>query len=198
MGFKRAIRKTFSAVFGLIPRGGRGDSQQVAVSVVVQLPCQEAWDVLQDFSAAHHYVPGIVRTEIVSQQQNGLGAHRRVYDPSGDYLEETIVEWNQGRGFVIRLHDGQKCMAPFEQAHFSYQLSPSETDKTLIELKMLVAMPWGSFGESMAARYILPVMKTRLAQVAAGMKHFYETGQSATDADRTRLKEAVTIASFRD
>ncbi len=198
MGFKRTIRKTFGAAFGVIPRGTRGESQQVAVSVVVQLPGEQAWEVLQDFSVAHLYVPGIVRTEIVSQQRNGLGAHRRVYDPSGDYLEETIVEWTQGRGFVIRLHDGQKCMAPFEQAHFSYQLSASETDKTLIELKMAVAMPWGGFGESMAARYILPVMKTRLAQVAAGMKHFYETGQPATDADRARLKEAVTIASSRD
>ena len=67
--------------------------QQAQVRVQADLPVAAAWDKLSDFSLAHNYVPGLSRTEIVSAQTQGVGAHRRVYDNDGDYLEETITAW---------------------------------------------------------------------------------------------------------
>ena len=40
----------------------------------------------------------------------------------------------------------------------------------------------------------MKLMEKQLVQVAAGMKHYYETGRPATDEDRERLAEAVQLA----
>ena len=103
--------------------GAFAEALRTEVSVVADLPLAQSWDKLQDFSVAHNYVPNLSKTEIVSTQRNGIGAHRRVYDEDGDYLEETITEWQEGEGFVIKLHSGEEPMMPFNRAEFSYRLA---------------------------------------------------------------------------
>jgi hypothetical protein len=183
------------AILLLAGCGGQpGGLQQARVQVQADLPVAEAWQLLSDFSLAHNYVPGLTRTEIVSAQTSGVGAHRRVYDADGDYLEETITAWEQGRGFTIRLHDGDAPMAPFEQVFFDYRLDGAGSDSTAITLSLRFAMPWGGLGAWLGDTFILPAMTSELVQVAAGMKAFYETGRPASDADRERLAPQVVVS----
>ncbi len=177
---------------------GPEDEHLARVEVRANLPRAAAWEQLQDFSVAHNYVPNLSRTEIVSSARNGEGAHRRVYDNDGSFLEETITEWREGEGFVIRLHRGVESMAPFERISFRYQLAELGPRATRIELSMAYKMPWGAPGASLGEWLIRPVMEDQLVQIAAGMKHFYETGQPATDADRARLAGEVKVTSPRD
>lgn len=169
--------------------------QQVSVSVVAAVPLELAWENLRDLSVAHNYVPGLTRTEIVSRRREGIGVHRRVYDEDDDFLEETVIEWQDGQGFVIKLHDGDEPMAPFERAEFAYRIQGQGEGSTLIQLSLTFRMPWGAVGETLADWFVRPAMEDMLEQVAAGMKHYYETGQAATDDDRERLAEAVTLTS---
>lgn len=179
------------------PRGSRDAApgvggQRVAVQVMAEIPPASAWRLLQDLSLPHNYVPGIERTEIMSGLTRGVGAHRRVYEAGGGYLEETVIEWREGEGFVIRLHRGDRPMAPFTRAEFCYGLHPGGVDRTLIELAIVFGMPWGAPGAKLGDWFIRPVMAKRLVQIAAGMKHFYETGRAASDEDRRRLADSVT------
>ena len=189
------FKKSAAAGFALVPTFAVADPQQVAVSVVAGLPVDRAWLLLSDFSLPHNYVPDIIRTEIVSAQTAGVGAHRRVYSDEDSYLEETVIEWREGEGFTIRLHEGDEPMMPFQRAEFSYAISAEDDDSTRIALAMLIEMPWGGFGATLADWVILPIMEDRLVQVAAGMKYFYESGEPATDADRERLAEGVEVLS---
>ena len=107
---------------------------EARVQVRADVPVDAAWTLLSDFSLAHNYVPGLSRTEIVSAQTQGVGTHRRVYDADGDYIEETITEWHEGRGFTIRLHEGDAPMTPFEQVLFDYRLDPAAGDATAEEI----------------------------------------------------------------
>ena len=173
------------------------NTQQASVSVLADLPLAGAWENLQDFSLAHNYVPKLTRTEIVSQAKTGLGAHRRVYSGS-KFLEETIIEWNEGEGFTIKLHRGEKPMPPFQLAEFVYALSEHSPQQTRIDLTLRFSMPWGGLGKLLARSVILPAMRSQLRQVAAGMKHFYETGNPATDADRKRLAGTVQTVPASD
>ncbi len=180
-------------VLTLLPCVAGAENHRASVDVTAALPRAEAWAVLSDFSLAHNYVPDLVRTEIVSSKQRGIGAHRRVYDEDGDYLEETIVEWYEGEGFVISLHDGEEPMAPFRHVEFIYALADSGVAATRIELALVFDMPWGWLGDYLAQWLIVPMMEDNLVQVAAGMKYFYETGNRATDEDRQREAAAVQV-----
>ena len=165
--------------------------QRVAVQFVADLPPARAWSLLQDLSLPHNYVPGITRTEIMSGSTRGVGAHRRVYGKRGDFLEETVIDWREGEGFVIRLHRGYKPMAPFVRAEFCYSLRPCNGDRTLVELAIVFQMPGGALGDKLGAWFIRPAMAKRLVQVAAGMKHFSETREAAGNEDRKRLAGSV-------
>ena len=171
----------------------QAEVHRVEVEVIAGVPPEEAWERLSDFSVAHLYVPGLTRTEIVSTQREGAGAQRRVYDEDGDYLEETIIAWREGSGFDLALHQGEDPMAPFDSITFTYALASAGASETRISLAMVFEMPWGWFGDYLAAWFIVPVMEDNLVQVAAGMKHYYETGQAASDADRERESAAVQV-----
>lgn len=164
-----------------------------SVGVTLDISPDAAWAVLADYSLPHNYVPGLTRTEIVSAASSGPGAHRRVY--TGDkYLEETIIDWREGKGFTLRLHRGEKPMPPFKRAEFDYQLGPQGTEQTRVTLTLRFVMPLGVLGKFLGRNLVLPEMKKQLVAIAAGMKHFYETGIPATDEDRERLAGAVDIS----
>ena len=109
-----------------------------------------------------------------------------------------MTAWRDGEGFVIRLHRGEQPMAPFRRAEFEYALADAGDTQTLVVLSMRIEMPWGALGRLLARAAILPAMRKQLTLVAAGLKHFYESGEPATDADRKRLAGAVQPGPARD
>jgi len=166
---------------------------QVAVSTEVMVSPLHAWQKMQDFSVADKYVPGLTRTEIVTPQQNGIGASRRVYSSETEYLEETIIAWDEGQGFTIRLHRGAEPMSPFNRSEFRYHMQSMDNGNTRVTLGILLLMPLGSVGEWLGNMLARPALEDELTLVAAGLKHYYETGQPATDADRERLAGSVSV-----
>ena len=169
-----------------------GSLQQASVELLVDLPLAQSWEKLQDFSVPHHYVPGLTRTEIVSGQSTGWGAHRKVYNEDGGYLEETILDWEEGRGFTLDLHRGEEPMQPFKFAQFAYRLDAATDDRTRVTLSLRFEMPMGTLGATLGDWFVKPRMQEELVQIGAGLKHYYETGTAATDEDRARLVPAVT------
>ena len=88
-------------------------TRKVSSQIALEMPREQAWEKLRDLSLAHNYVPGIVRTAIVSEQAEGVGASRYVYRNAKSYIQETVEEWSEGDGFLIRLHRGDKPAPPF-------------------------------------------------------------------------------------
>ncbi|MDG2272547.1 MAG: hypothetical protein P8L39_09590, partial [Halioglobus sp.] len=60
-------------------------TKEVSAKVLINIPHSAAWDRLQDISLAHNYVPGIIKTEIVSAQLQGVCASRYVYLNKNNY-----------------------------------------------------------------------------------------------------------------
>ncbi len=168
-------------------------AHEVTASAVVNVPLSQAWRTLQDYSLAHNYVEGVVRTEITTEQKTGLGASRKVYFNETDYNNETIVDWQEGKGFTMRLHVDDEPLTPFTQASFRYHLTEQSSDSIKVTFGMSYQLPWGWFGEKLNQWVIQGEMEKAIVKVAAGFKHFYETGQPATDADRQRLLNGVVI-----
>ena len=151
-------------------------SQEVSSTVIIDMPRQQAWGNLRDLSLAHHYVPGLVDTKIVTDQREGVGASRYVYRSTSSYIQETVTEWHDGSGFLIKLHKGDKPAAPFKDAWFRYQLADAGTDQTQFTASMGFTLPWGGLGRWLEKRMVGFVDKT-IADVALSMKLYYETGQ---------------------
>lgn len=164
-------------------------TREVSSQVVIDIPREQAWARLRDISLAHNYVPGIVRTEIVSTRTEGVGASRYVWRSAKSYLQETVVEWWEGEGFAIRLHKGDRPAPPFRSACFRYQLADHGPGQTLFTATLQFEMPWGALGGWLEKLMAKPVAAT-VADVATAMKLYYETGEPTTAATLKACKAA--------
>lgn len=154
-------------------------TREVTSQLVIELPRTEAWEKLKDLSRAHDYVPGIVKTTIVSDRTEGVGASRYVYRNAKSYIQETVVEWNEGHGFLIRLHKGDKPAPPFRNAWFRYDLADHDQGNTLFTASLGYEMPWGVVGAWLGKK-LEKIVAASVADVASATKLYYETGEPTT------------------
>ena len=165
-------------------------TQEVTASTVIDIPRSKAWEKLRDISLAHNYVPGIVRTEIVSDTREGVGASRYVYRNARSWIQETVEEWREGEGFLIRLHKGDKPAPPFRAAWFRYELAEQGPDKTLFTATLTYELPWGALGRWLEPR-LNNFVQGMLRDIACSMKLFYETGEPTTAAALRACKASM-------
>jgi hypothetical protein len=98
----------------------------------VDLPRARVWDGLRNLSRAPLYVPNLTGIEFTTAQHEGVGTSRRVFQTNGKSLDETVVKWDDGFGFTLRLHDGDKAPAPFKQAWFDYRIADAPGGRYLV------------------------------------------------------------------
>jgi len=155
--------------------------------VVIDMPREKAWGILQDLSKAHNYVPGVIDTQITTVQKTGVGASRTVYMSKTNAMDETVTEWKEGTGFRIRLHKGAKD-APFPKSYFLYTLEDDAPGKTRLTTEMGYVMPGGVLGGLFDKLLINSIVRGRIRDVALSMKLFYETGQPTKPAALKQLR----------
>ncbi len=154
---------------------------EVSSRIVMDVPINEAWHKLRDYSLAHHYVPGIIKTEITTAKKQGVGASRKVYQSETRAIDETITEWNEGRGFFLKLHQGEGgAPFPFEEAGFRYHLDDAGNDKTALTTSLMFTMRYGGIGRLLKSRVLNPVFKSTIRDVALSQKDYYESGIPVT------------------
>lgn len=179
------------------PQGAKSiNANQITVTFLLSMSKAKAWSILQDYSLPHNYVPGLTKTEIVSENNNGLGAHRQVYK-GDDYSDETIIEWSEGQGFLMKLHSGEKPLAPFEFAQFRYALNSDEDEMTRVVLSLYYELPWWDMGGLLNWMLIESAITESLIDVGAGMKYFYQTNEPANDENREKYLEFIGVVDTR-
>lgn len=158
-----------------LPPSQPGRFSEASADFVVGLSPSRVWSKLQDLSLAHHYVPGVEAVEILTAQRQGVGASRRIFQEGGETLDETVIEWEEGRGFVIRLHAGEQGPPPpFEEAKFRYWIESGDDAETRISLTILYLPMGGLLGEWLDTGLLNAEMERRMRALAASMRSYYE------------------------
>lgn len=156
--------------------------EEANCQLVINMPRPQAWEKLQDLSLAHNYVPGLVNTEVTTAKKTGVGASRKVFQTQTRGINETVTEWTEGSGFLIRLHRGEKgAPPPFKEAWFRYWLEDGEQPgTTLLSTTLIYNMSMGAFGRWLEKTFLRNIMKNVVRDVAISMKQFYESGEPVT------------------
>jgi hypothetical protein len=161
----------------------------------IALPISKCWEKVRDFSRALNYVPGLTDLTITTPATSGVGASRVVVSAQFGPMDETITEWNEGRGFRIRLHRGDGApMPPMREATCEYALEPSEDDPegtTYIAMSMEYELSYGILGSLLNALFLQRVMQGSMSDVALSLAENYVTDERVSKA---RLKELRAAA----
>jgi len=154
----------------------------VTYEVHIDLPRAKVWEGLRDLSRAPRYVPNLTGVELTTAQTEGVGASRRVFQVKGKPLDETVDAWEDGFGFKLRLHNGDKPPAPFPEAWFDYRIADAPDGGTFFRPALIYGVPGGIFGKLMNALLIKRIALKNVRQVAENFKRHYETGEITNPA----------------
>ncbi|MBP9034296.1 MAG: SRPBCC family protein [Pseudomonadales bacterium] len=147
-------------------------------SIELAMPRARAWEILSDIGIAHRYVPGLVRTEIRSAHTRGIGATRRVYRAKGEGLDETVIEWVDDHGFLLRLQqpDGS-APAPFATASFRYWLDdvPGRAGRARMTITLDYEPRWGAAGRLLDRLLLHRAIVKMQQQLAERIRTYYES-----------------------
>ena len=152
-------------------------SHIIQASTTANLPIDQAWAKLSNLSLAHRYVPDITETKITTEQKTGVGASRIVYGRRAPLIE-TVVEWDEGRGFVLRLHHDKGDGVPplFKHATFQYAID-AEGNYTKLTNTMTIVPKGGWLGDGFAKLIRKPMLQMQ-NRITYGQRLFYETGEA--------------------
>lgn len=165
--------------------------KEAAGSVVIELPRDQVWEKLRDLSAAHHYVQSVKDTRIDTDQREGIGASRTVFLKDGSEMQETVEEWTDGGGFLIRLHKGDKRAMPiFSRFYFRYAIehAPGRAgEATLFRPALLYKTRFGPIGW-IIGKLAHDKMAGSAQDVGIAMKEYHETGEPVSSERFKELK----------
>ncbi len=162
---------------------------EVTYSFILDMPRECAWEKLRDFTLAPNYVPGVSKVEITSEKQEGMGASRRVYPKK---MDETVIEWNEGYGFVLKLHKGNNGPpAPFKESGFRYAIE-GNGKKTKFTIGLLYTMQMGAFGRLLNRLLLSKIIEGIIKDIGLSLKYFYETDEPVTPKILKKLKVQST------
>ncbi|MDD0977032.1 SRPBCC family protein [Pseudomonas fontis] len=143
-------------------------------SVVVALSPAQAWKKLKDLSLAPHYVPGLTGLRLHPGVREGVGASRRVFRKGGQWLDESVVQWQDGEGFVLVLHKASGgAPLPFRQASFHYSLK-AQGQGTRITTSLHYRLRGGWLVERLLRASFARVVR----QIGENLGAYYESGQT--------------------
>lgn len=154
-----------------------------SAEVLLDLPRAEVWQRMRDLTKGHYYVPNLKDCRMTTEQREGVGASRKVYTTSGMVMDETVSEWNEGYGFVIRLHSGDGPPPPiFTSAHFHYRIEDAPGGKTLFKPAMTYSLRFGALGRLLDQLLLNRIITNTVKKVGLGLKAYYETGTPSNPA----------------
>ncbi|WP_062260280.1 SRPBCC family protein [Endozoicomonas arenosclerae] len=164
------------------------DNPRMAVSStqVIDLPVEQSWEKMSNLAVSHHYVPDVIDTRMLTDQTQGVGASRRVFKSEDQYVDETVVEWNEGKGFVIKLHN-ETFFLPFKEGRFRYQITDVGSQQTEFTGTMSFEPPMGLLGDWLFRNVMAAPISKTVEQTVLGLRYYYETGQPVSDEVREAL-----------
>ena len=156
----------------------------------IPLPVDACWEKLRDLTRAANYVPGLTGCVVTTEAREGVGASRRVTSQQFGDMDETVVHWDEGKGFTIRLHKGEGPATPFKEATFRYALEPTAAGCEIVTT-MTYQLGFGPLGALFDALILRRMSRSNVRKVAVALAEHYVTDAPVPPA---RLAELLRQA----
>ena len=159
--------------------------------IMINLTHAECWEKMRDISLAGNYIPNVEKIQIITPQKEGVGASRKAFLTKGKkVVDETVIEWNDGDGFTLKLDvKGKRVLPWFDEFYFRYHIEKAD-HKTLFRPGILYE-PRVKFMVGLQRIIFDCVMGRELKVICASMKAYYETDQPTSAAVLKKIRNTI-------
>jgi ligand-binding SRPBCC domain-containing protein len=131
-------------------------------TIHIDAPPERVWAALSRLDALHEFDPGIERSELRSNEAEGMGASRHCDLRGGGWFRDRVTVWQPDREIEFEL---QECSLPVRRLRHHYTLTP-ERNGTRVDQQQEYDLKYGFFGG------LLDVLVVR-RKWDAGIKRFF-------------------------
>jgi hypothetical protein len=152
---------------------------------------EDVWNAIAKFGDICHGSPGVLKSQVTSELQDGIGATRHCeFVIMGATVEEKITAWNEGESLTIEVYEfhklpGIKSMT----ADFSVR---TEHNKTILHADLHYNMK-NVFFNIMNVLMMKKMNTKNWNAVLAGHKKYIETGERVVEKTVLELNKVVHI-----
>lgn len=152
---------------------------------------EEVWKAIAKFGDICHGSPGVLKSHVTSQQQEGVGATRHCdFAMMGATAEEKITAWNEGKSMSIEVYELKKMPGiKTMNADFSVR---TENDKTILRADLHYDMQ-NIFYRMMNTLMMKGMNTKNWNAVLAGHKKYIETGERVVQKTPLELDKVIAL-----
>ncbi len=141
-----------------------------SVNRTIKANTNEVWQALADIGNIYEWNPGVVHSEVTSDQATGLGAERHCDLGGKNYLDEEVVDWEVDQRLTMRIVGTN---LPFKTADIRFTLRP-ENDATTITVSPEYKLKFGIIGSLLDALFVHRTYKKGMGDLLDGLKEHVE------------------------
>ncbi|KIC47160.1 hypothetical protein RA28_05585 [Ruegeria sp. ANG-S4] len=138
----------------------------------VNASAEDIWAAFNDWGGIWRFQPWVVRSPLLSQNNEGVGAKRRCEFVDKTSIVETITKIEDGRAIHMTLSETPK---PMKGGKSVIRLSPSGNGTDVI-VEMDIEIGMGPLGAIMGNLMMKPMMKKRVSLMLESLEHHLKTG----------------------
>ena len=149
--------------------------------VFINQPVALLWEKMSDLSQLQNYVDYVFDSEVTTSQKKGKGVQRKVYLDKKQMVDEEVIEWDSGQGFVLKLMK-PSFFLPFHDMETRYHIEPDDEkgQQTDLAITLTVRPRFGLLGRWVLEPLMTNRIQDQLDTLADGMKYYFETGLPVT------------------
>ncbi|MCK6261777.1 SRPBCC family protein [Vibrio sp. ZSDE26] len=144
-------------------------------SIKVNIPAEQVWKVLADFSSIEKFAVTIDSSPIISEVKSGVGARRLCTFQDGSSLVEEITEYHDGQSYKMELSE---YSLPLKSMLAEMGVKAIDENTSEIYMSSEFVVKGGPFGWLMGQFIMRPVMKGVFNKVLSGLAYHCVTGKS--------------------
>ena len=140
-------------------------------STVINAPPDAVWSALADIGSISIWNPGVTASHTTSDVVSGLGATRHCDLGTRGFLEEQVVEFDEGSAITMRITDSNM---PIEHADVRFVLEP-ETAGTRVTVSPQYRVKFGPLGILMDRVVVRRMFQRGMGSLLRGLKRHVES-----------------------
>ncbi len=152
---------------------------------------EAVWQALAKFGDICHASPGVLKSHVTSEQQEGVGATRHCdFAMNGATAEERVTQWQEGESLTIEVYDLKK-MPGIDKMEAAFNVR-TESNKTILRADLSYSMKNVLF-DAMNSMMVKKMNTKLWNSVVAGHKKYIETGERVVKETLLELDQVVAL-----
>lgn len=137
----------------------------------MDVPAEQVWDVLAKFGSFNNNSSQIEHVDLLSEFEQGVGATRKCTLYNGRSVVESVVEWNEGEGYMVEIEG-----MPLKNLRTSLNVTPIDGSSSKLEWTTTYTPKFGIFGRLMNRAVLSKRFPKIMQREMAAINEYAKTG----------------------